>query len=264
MNRLPGSLLLALLAVALVAALTATLLPVLGLASSALLFLLPVLLAATRGGLWPGLLAALAGTAAYNFLLVEPRYTFRVDRLDGLVSVCVLAMVALVTSRLATRLLLREAEANSRAAASAELAQLSAVLAAGPASKALTHGLAFVSQHYGTARLIDTATPPEGDAAFSSIDLAAAAWALHNGDCTGHGTEIIGAADWSFVPIVPKNRSDQAVLALARPLEGGARTPADLEQVHQLAALLGQCRDRANLDRERSERALKREVFRRD
>ncbi len=36
-------------------------LPVLGLASSALLFLLPVLYAAVRGGVGPGLFAALSG-----------------------------------------------------------------------------------------------------------------------------------------------------------------------------------------------------------
>ncbi|WP_298196105.1 ATP-binding protein [Novosphingobium sp.] len=256
MTRLPGSLLLALASVAAVAALTHALLPVLGLASAALLFLLPVLFAATRGGLWPGLFAALAGTAAYNYLLVEPRYTFRVDRLDGLVSVCVLGAVAVVTSRLATRLLAREAEANARAGASAELARLSAVLAAGDANEALDKGVDFIAARYGPARLIDAVAAANGDAAFTSLDLAAAAWALHNGDMTGHGTEIMGAADWSFVPVVAKTRTDLAVLALARPAEGGMRALAELDQVQQLAWLLGQCRDRANLDRERGERVL--------
>lgn len=68
----------ALAAVAAVTWLTAAQLAVLGLASSALLFLLPVLLAAVRGGVGPGLTAALAGAAAYNFFLLDPRYTFRV------------------------------------------------------------------------------------------------------------------------------------------------------------------------------------------
>ena len=77
-------------------------LPVLGMASSALLFLLPVLYAAARGGVGPGLMAALAGAAAYNFFLLPPRYTFRIHGLDNLISVQVLVVVALVTSRLAT------------------------------------------------------------------------------------------------------------------------------------------------------------------
>lgn len=255
MNRPSGSYLLALAAVAAVAALTAMLLPVLGLASAALLYLLPVLIAASRGGLGPGLVAALSGTAAYNYLLVEPRYTFRVDRLDGLVSVIVLGAVAIVTSRLATRLLAREAEANARARASEEIAQLSAILAAGPAGEALDAGLAFVALRHGPVQLLQ-APPDGGDTAFSSLDLAAAAWALHDGDMTGHGTETMAAADWTFVPIVPKSRPDKAVVAIARPPDGGPRDAAGLAQVQQLALLLGQCRDRASLDRERREREL--------
>ena len=93
----------ALLAVALVTWMAASQLPLLGLASAALLFLLPVLLAAVRGGLGPGLVAALGGAACYNFFLIEPRYTLQVHRLDNLVSVFVLGAVALVTSRLRRR-----------------------------------------------------------------------------------------------------------------------------------------------------------------
>lgn len=51
----------ALLAVAGVSWLSSVWLDVLGLASAALLFLLPVLYAATRGGIGPGLFAALFG-----------------------------------------------------------------------------------------------------------------------------------------------------------------------------------------------------------
>jgi two-component system sensor histidine kinase KdpD len=34
----------------------------------------------------------------------------------------------------------------------------------------------------------------------SSLDQAAAAWAMHNGDATGHGTGVMAAAEWSFCP----------------------------------------------------------------
>ena len=85
MTRTGASYFEALLGVAVVAWLTSAQLPVIGLASSALLFLLPVLLAATRGGTGPGLLAALTGASAYNYFLLEPRYTFNVHELDNLV-----------------------------------------------------------------------------------------------------------------------------------------------------------------------------------
>ena len=253
MNRPVAVSLEALVAVAAVAWATERLLPVLGLASSALLFLLPVLLASARGGLAPGLVTALAGAAAYNFFLLEPRFTFRVHELDNLVSVFVLGAVAVVTSRLASRLKAREAEALERARTSEQAAELSAVLAAGTPAAALDEGLALVARRYGTVRLLADGEPPD-DAAFSSIDRAAAAWALHNGDCTGHGTQVMPAADWTFVPLAPKARRGSGVAAFARPAAGATRSEDELDQLRQVGLALGQARDRVVLEDERRER----------
>lgn len=243
----------ALIAVAVIAGLTTALLPVLGLASAALLFLLPVLFAAARGVV-PGLVAALAGAGAYNYFLLEPRFTFQVHQLENFISVIVLGAVALVISRLATRLMVREAEANERAQMSAETAQLAALLAAGSPANALRGGLDFVVTRYGPACLIDAAALERDDAAFSALDSSAAAWSIHNGDMTGHGTETMPAAGCTFLPIAPRNRPDRVVLALAAPADGVVRSRAQLEQVCQLALLLGQGRDRASLEAERRER----------
>lgn len=246
----------ALIAVAATAWLTAAQLPVLGLASSALLFLLPVLLAAVRGGVGPGLLAALAGAACYNFFLLEPRYTFRVHELDNFVSVVVLVAVAVVTSRLANRLMAREAEAQERARLSAEQAALSTLLASHPAEAALASGVALIEARYGPMVIAGDAGALAGHGGFSTLDLSAAAWALHNGDVTGHGTEIMPAADWTFLPLAPRNRRDGKVAALARPMDGTTRSHADLDHLRQLAQLLGQCVDRDALEAERREREL--------
>ena len=226
--------------------------PVLGLASSALLFLLPVLLASTRGGVGPGLLAALAGAAAYNFLLLPPRFTFRIHGLDNIVSVIVLVAVALVTSRLATRLKVREADALALAAASAEAAELAALLAEGETDSAAARGIAWLETHYGRARLLDRL--PEEASLLTSLDLSAAAWALHNGDTTGHGTEVMPAADWTFLPLSPRNRDNCYLAAIARPESGATRDEAQLFHLQTLALLLGQACDRAALERERRER----------
>lgn len=244
----------ALAGVAAVAWLTSAFLPVLGLASSALLFLLPVLYGAARGGVGAGLIAALAGAAAYNFFLLPPRFTFRIHGLENLVSVFVLVAVALVTSRLATRLMAREAEATERARISEETAELSAILAGHPARTALAKGVEWIAAHYGDLRLLAEVALPEGDAAFSSLDLSAAAWTLHNGDVTGHGTEVMPAADWTFLPLTSKNRRDGHAAALARPTDGRMREPAELEHLGQLCLLLGQCRDRDALEAERQTR----------
>lgn len=256
MRQQPASYVIALTGIGVVALFTATFLPVLGLASAALLFLLPVLYTASRGGVGPGLVAAIAGAGTYNFFLLPPRYTFRVHGPDNLISVLVLVAVALVTSRLATRLRAREEEALERARKSAELAELSTVLAGHPAGAALDRGQAFVASRYGEIRLLKDGTLPESDAAFSSLDLAAAAWAIHNGDTTGHATEVMPAADWTFIPLVAKNRHDVSIAALARPADGVTRPALELEHLRQVFALLGQCRDRDALEAERREREL--------
>ena len=244
----------ALLAVALVTWMAASQLPLLGLASAALLFLLPVLLAAVRGGLGPGLVAALGGAACYNFFLIEPRYTLQVHRLDNLVSVFVLGAVALVTSRLASRLTAREAEARARARLSEEAAALSALLAAPEPEGALQDGIAFIEARYGPLLLLDEERLSQPDGRLSALDLAAAAWALHNGDGTGHGTPVMTAADWSVLPLRPARQAGREVLALTRPADGRTRPESELHHLRQLALLIGQCRDRAALEAERRAR----------
>ena len=244
----------ALIGVALVSAGTSAFLSVLGLASAALLFLLPVLLAAARGGLGPGLVAALAAAGAYNFFLLPPRFSFRVHGPDNLVSVAVLVVVALVTSRLGTRLRAREAEAWALAGRSAEAAALSALLASGPPGEALARGEGFVAERYGALRLLPGGGAVAQDGGFSSLDLAAAAWAMHNGDATGHGTPVMAAADWSFIPLSPKARRDRPVAALARPGDGATRGWEEMAHLGQLCLLLGQGFDRVALEEERRER----------
>lgn len=246
----------ALAGIAVIAWVTSAALPALGLASSALLFLLPVLLAARRGGVGPALFAALGGAAAYNFFLLEPRLTFRIHQVGDLVSVFVLVAVAQVTSNLASRLMAREGEAKERARLSAEAAELSALLAGLPAQSALARGVAMLEERYGTLRLLTGPTLPQDDPAFSSLDLAAAAWAVHNGDATGHGTQIMPAADWTFLPLVPKNRHDAGVAALARPADGTTRTQVDREQMRALCQFIGQFLDRDALEAARREREV--------
>ncbi len=247
--------LLALGLVGAVAWLTAALFPILGLASGALLFLLPVVFVAARGDVGPALLAAVGGATAYNFFLLPPRYSLQIHGLDNVVSVLVLALVALVTSRLATRLKAREAEALERAGLSEEQAMLSAMLADYPAAAALDRGIEWLARRFGELRIVDTAALA-GISGLSALDQAAAAWSMHNGDVTGHGTEVMPAADWTFIPLAERSRPDMAVAALARPSDGLTRPAAEIAHLAQLARLVGQSRDRIALDAERREREM--------
>lgn len=255
----------AIVSVALVAWTTSALLPVLGLASSVLLFLLPVLFTAAQGSMGSALFAALLSGISYNYFLLPPRFTFRIHGLDNLISVFVLVAVALVTSRLAARLRAREAEATDRAARSAELAELSSVLAEHPAHAGVERGIVFLSQRYGELLLLGGDADLLDSTFLSSLDQSAAAWAMHNRDLTGHGTAVMPAADWTFFPLGPQGRRDGAIIALARPSDGHTRLAAELEHLAQLCLTLGQFRDSEALEAARREREMleDRDVLRR-
>ena len=246
----------AMVGVAIVAWVTSALLPVLGLASSVLLFLVPVLYTAARGSMGAALFAALLGGVAYNYFLLPPRFTFRVHGLDNLISLVVLVAVALVTSRLATRLRAREAEATERASRSAELADLSAVLAEHPSHLGVERGMAFLSRRHGELHILGNDDTWHDAAIFSSLDQSAAAWAMHNRDVTGHGTAVMPAADWTFFPLAPHGRRDGAIAALARPSGGQTRAADELVHLHQLCLALGQFRDSEALEAARREREM--------
>src|SRR5438309_6242920 len=90
-----------------------------GTAAVDMVYLPAVLAAAALWGIGPGLFAGLAAALAYNFFFTEPVHTFRMDRVADVVTVVVLLIVALVTSRLAAGIRaqarLAEAHANRNA-----------------------------------------------------------------------------------------------------------------------------------------------------
>ncbi|GAA4780754.1 hypothetical protein GCM10023219_31050 [Stakelama sediminis] len=237
-------------AVAIITAITIVWHPAIGTASSALLFLLPVLPASVRGVRGAGLCTAAISALSYNFFLLPPRYTLRIHGFDNFVSVIVLFAVALVTTRLAYALKAREREAQAHADSSAEEAQFAAILAKGEGDEGVRVGLDWISARYGAVELIRDV---ESDAMrLGSLSASAAVWAAHHGEPTGHAATVMAAADWSFFPL--GGDSDQAVLAVARPPGGASRAPAQIAQLCTFARLLGQARDRAALHRERTER----------
>jgi two-component system sensor histidine kinase KdpD len=246
--------LIALLAVAAVTIACSFGLHVFGLASAALLFLLPVLLASALGGFGPGLLAAAAGALAYNFFLLPPRLTLQVHGLDNVVSVAVLFVVAYVTAQLATALKAREADAEQRATASAEAAKLSALLGSSEADAAIDNAVSFIATRYGAVRILARGEIADADGAFSPLDVSAAAWAADNCEMTGHGTGVMPVAGWTFIPLAPPRQSGGDLAAVARPLDGGTRKEAELLQLRALVLLLGQARDRQAFETERRER----------
>jgi K+-sensing histidine kinase KdpD len=67
-------------------------------------YLVPVIIAATRWGLWPAALASVASMATADFFFFPPIYSFQVDDPQEVIDLLVFLVVALVSSNLASRL----------------------------------------------------------------------------------------------------------------------------------------------------------------
>ncbi|SDN15082.1 two-component system, OmpR family, sensor histidine kinase KdpD [Afipia sp. GAS231] len=76
-------------------------------------YLIPVIFAATRWGIWSATLTAIAGMAEADFFFFPPIYSFRVEDPQEAIDLLLFLIVALVSSNLASRLR-RETEALRR------------------------------------------------------------------------------------------------------------------------------------------------------
>lgn len=231
--------------IATVTALGAWIAPIIGVGALDLLYLLPVLVTASRFGLRPGLAAGLAAALAYNFFFLPPLYTFTIADPQGVLTVLMLLGVAVFTSHLAGNL-------RARMAVGVRGAQENAALAG------FAQELARVADAESTARIIcaevgrllgvNTIVLAERDGALatlatepatatlSPVDRAAADWAWSRGEPAGSGTATLNAADWQFHPL-STSLGVLAVLGLAR---ADGSDPVGPDRVVLLTTLVGQ------------------------
>jgi two-component system sensor histidine kinase KdpD len=209
-----------------------------------MIYLPAVLAAAALWGLGPAIAAGLAAALAYNFFFTAPIHTFRMDRATDVVTVAILLIVALVTSKLASairsqaqlaaahatrnatiggfagKLLSLSAEADIAEAACAELRRLfdcNAILVSGlPEPQVI-------------------AAVPAGNRLTPS-DIAAAALTLESGEPAGRGTRRSQPAEWVFHPV----RSGEEVIAAAGLARDDGQLSVEDEQQPLLANLLDQ------------------------
>jgi len=96
-----------LLTLGLVALTTALLIPFqleTGLTHGAVIYLIPVVIAAARWGIIQALIAAICGVLASAFFFYPPLYTFRISDPQEIINLALFIFVAIITGQLATRL----------------------------------------------------------------------------------------------------------------------------------------------------------------
>ena len=232
--------------VALLTAVATALFHILDLGNVALLYLLPVMAAASLYGLRTGLFAGVASSLAYNFFFLPPTGTLTVSDPENVVSIFVLLGVAIATSQLTARVRaqadLAAASARTNAALAGFLHQLSAINDPAEAARLICEdvGRLFDAQVVllaagpGGGLEVQAATWP--DYRLDTMDMAAAGWALDIGTAAGRGSGTLTASDWLFQPLRAGTRT-LAVLGIAGE---GAGDPVRADRLPLLAGLIDQ------------------------
>jgi two-component system sensor histidine kinase KdpD len=210
-----------------------------------LLYLLPVMFAATRYGVRTGIVTGLVSSLAYNFFFIPPTHTFTIEDPQNLITVLVLMGVAVVSSQLAARVREQALLAQRSAAQNSSLAGFARLLTA--ISKEDELGQLLCAE---ISRLLDVNTvllmpgedglalrsayPPEDR--LDALEQAASRWAFDNNQPAGRGSETLTASEWLFQPIAAGGRV-LGVFGLAR---SDARAPIRSDQMPLLLSLLDQ------------------------
>jgi K+-sensing histidine kinase KdpD len=136
-----------------------------------LIYMLPVVLAATQWGRVAGLVAAFTCAAAADFFFYPPYYSFLFDSPQDVVDLLLYLLVSVITSNLAARLKNEAATSSRRASAIADLHAFSQGLATCLTSRDLILAVQdYLSNTLGFRTVLLAATPDEhGDAESTAV-----------------------------------------------------------------------------------------------
>ncbi|MHB1896574.1 MAG: DUF4118 domain-containing protein [Metallibacterium sp.] len=245
-----------LVAVLLATVLCAALFRVLGPTNLVMIYLLAVVWVAARYGRGPSVLAAVTSVVLFDFLFVEPYFSFAVSDTQYLLTFVVMLTVGLTISNLTAQSRRRAAVARHRERRMRSLNALSSELARERSRESLVEvlrrhilravgGQAAVLFPDATGHLRDADffctrghAPPPGQTWFPvpGNDLGIAQWAYDHQRNAGLGTDTLASADAVYLPLKALQRCI-GVLGL-RP-----REPRQLqvpEQMHALDAMVNQ------------------------
>jgi two-component system sensor histidine kinase KdpD len=231
-----------------------------------MLYLPAVLAAAALWGLGPGIVAGLLAALAYNFFFTTPVHTFRMDRGADVVTVFVLLVVALVTSRLAAGIRTQARLAADHAARNATIAGFAGkLLSSSGEAEIASAACDELNRLFGCNAILVSGRPeprpiaaaPPGNPLTPS-DLAAAALTLETGEEAGRGTPRLQPAEWVFHPV----KSSSGILAAVGLAHDDGSAPVQPDQLPLLENLLDQLAlalERDRLEREAREFAATRQ-----
>lgn len=208
-----------------------------------MIFVPAILLVAVRYGLAVSLAASVMAAVAYNFLLVDPRYTFTVGDPSNVVAIVFFTLSAVLASSVGARVRQQTIVARAQARVTAELhgfaRKVAGIATADDLLWAASHQIALMLKAdvvllTATANglVIGGAYPPEDE--LDAADLAAATWCFDREQPTGRGAATLPGARRLFLPLKTA-RGKLGVAGVARAASGPVLTPSERRLLDALA-----------------------------
>jgi two-component system, OmpR family, sensor histidine kinase KdpD len=234
----------ALAVVALASAVAWLTLPFFELANLVMVYLLGIVVVATRYGRGPSLVASVVSVAALDFLFVPPVFTFAVSDIRYVFVFAVMLVVGLVTSGLAARIRTQADSARQREQRTAALYAMSRELASTRGvDQLLTIAVRHISEVFRSQVVVllpgtaGTLAPwGVGQFTLDANELGVARWVHEHHQRAGLGTATLPGATALYLPLQAP-RGPVGVLGI-RPADPHALDAPD--QLHQLETFANQ------------------------
>jgi two-component system sensor histidine kinase KdpD len=220
-------------------------------ANKSVVFIPAVIAAAMLGGLGPGILASVLSVLSFDFFFVPPHFTLAVADVEYVVTLLVLAAVALLVGTLAARLRRQVDTARKRERRLEVLYRLSRALS----DVSGVQGLALAAERElssifgskvvvwlpGADRLLEiVGSTPNGRGASPQLSdgSGAAAWVFENGRLAGNGTDVLPGAPALYLPMVTA-QGTMGVLAVESPAGEALAYPENRQLLETAATHIG-------------------------
>lgn len=196
----------------------------LGLQDLSMVFLVAVMLVASRTRMMAAFITAALCFLSYNFFFIEPRFTFLISAQRGVATVVLFLAAALIAGRLASQLRLQVVAlraSNAHATAMQDLGRkLAAAADLGQVIKAGSAILQSTLQVEAWISIDGESGPAAVTATLTEKDRMAAAWTRQHGQPSGRYTDTLTNAPWWFLP-VRSGQGTQGVVGLRFPAAMG-------------------------------------------
>jgi two-component system, OmpR family, sensor histidine kinase KdpD len=220
-------------------------------ANKSIIFIPAVIAAAMLGGFGPGIFAAVLSVLSFDFFFVPPYLTLAVQDVEYVVTLLVLAAVALLVGTLAARLRRQVATARKRERRLELLYRLSRALSDVSGVCALAQAAERELSSIFDSNVV--VCLPGGDGALEVVGAesagreagrrlpdgpGAAAWVFERGRLAGTGTDVFPGAKALYLPMITA-QGTMGVLAVESPVGEALASPENRQLLETAATHIG-------------------------